>query len=299
VESQLTDLVDPTIQNKTGTGKKDVQQPTANLTAPPLEQKLNTQPSEDKPSADSKKDPVLTTDIAQVPKLIDIQAEPKKQDSVVFHFPNTAQRKKAPGKSQNKGFSLSISAGPDISMVGMDKTGKLQPVFGAGISYSFGKRFTLRTGFYTASKIYTADRYDYKPDVRSPNFNYLEKIDADCRVYEIPLTFAWQFGQKKQSNWFAAAGLSSYLMKKETYDYLYKYPSGQTYTFTRNLEGENNHFFSVLALSAGYTRKLNPVFSLTAEPYLRLPLGGVGYGNMKLYSGGVLFTLGARLKGRN
>jgi hypothetical protein len=35
--------------------------------------------------------------------------------------------------------------------------------------------------------------------------------------------------------------------------------------------------------------------SLTVEPYFKLPLQGVGYGKVKLNSGGIVFTLSTRL----
>ncbi len=49
--------------------------------------------------------------------------------------------------------------------------------------------------------------------------------------------------------------------------------------------------FSVLGISGGYQRKITDRISFIAEPYLRMPLQGVGYGKVKLNSGGVLFSL--------
>ncbi len=89
--------------------------------------------------------------------------------------------------------------------------------------------------------------------------------------------------------------MSSYVMKRETYDYYYKYsPSGPTVNHTRTIYNTNNHYFSVLTLSGGYQRNINKVFSLTAEPYVKLPLGGVGYGKVHLNSTGVLFTVSVK-----
>lgn len=200
-------------------------------------------------------------------------------------------KKKSPAAAKNALF-FTISAGPDISAIGLSNTGKLRSVYGFGLGYNVANKFTLRTGFYVANKIYTAAPLDYKPASPPPNQRYLVQIDADCKVYEIPVTLAYKFGSSKTGNWFGAAGLSSYLMKKEKYDYFYKYPNGQTYTYKHLYENENKHLFSVLSLSAGYTRKINNTFTLSAEPYLKIPLSGIGNGNVKLNSTGVLFTLG-------
>lgn len=186
-------------------------------------------------------------------------------------------------------FGISVSAGPDISGVSVSKIGKVTIAYGAGVSYELSGNFTLRTGFYIAKKIYSAGESDYHSN--TVNYNYLQSIDADCKVYEIPLVVNYNFGRVKKHNWFASAGLSSYLMKKENYVYYYKYPSGNTYDKSWSVSNKNKHYFSVLDLSAGYQYIVNKRISLSAEPYLRLPLSGIGAGKIKLNSGGVLFTV--------
>jgi hypothetical protein len=95
----------------------------------------------------------------------------------------------------------------------------------------------------------------------------------------------------KNHRWFASTGLSSYLMKKESYVYYYKYPSGNTNEKSLSISNKNKHYFSVLDLSAGYQYMVNKRLSLMAEPYLRVALSGIGAGKIKLNSGGILFTV--------
>lgn len=237
-----------------------------------------------KPAGDSMKGIPAGTDSLVAPQV------------VMTGTPDTAVNLTRKPKRKRNSLSVSISAGPDISMVGWSRAGKWQVASGAGISYTFHDRISISTGFYSARKIYTASPEQYKPDVGLTNTTYLESIDADCRVYEIPLSVAYHFGKAGSHSWFASTGLSSFLMRKESYDYLYNYPGG-AYVHNYSMENEFRHFFSVLSLSGGYTRELGKTFSLSAEPYLKLPLAGVGYGNIKLNSGGVLFTLRARLTG--
>ena len=213
--------------------------------------------------------------------LTQVNSDPEKQGT-----------KKLTTKKSNS-FFFSLSAGPDVSSVGDEGTGKVKLLGGIGIGYTFKDRLTLRTGFYVANKIYTADKDYYKPAVTPPNFFYLDNVDADCKVYEIPLSLTYHFGKSTKHNFFASAGLSSYLMKEEVYDYNYKYPGNPpvTYTHTYSFSNENNHFFSVVGLSGGYQRNISKVVSIMAEPYLKIPLAGVGNGNVKLKSGGILFSV--------
>lgn len=185
-------------------------------------------------------------------------------------------------------LSLNISGGPDISSVGIDNPGKWDFQYGVGLSYAISKRISIRTGFFTGNKIYTADSADYHSTYLPPK---LQKIDANCTVYEIPLNIIYNFPTTKKHNWFVSGGLSSYLMKKETYDYHYKNAWGQMMVYSRTYKNENKHLFSVINLSGGYQYRFTDRISLLAEPYARIPVGGVGHGKVKLNNAGILFTI--------
>lgn len=210
--------------------------------------------------------------------------------------PQQAANKKTQKQKDKSSFVnnlfFSVSAGADFSTVGLNETGKLKAEFGAGIGYQVSKKFAVRTGFYTGRKVYTADPKDYNPP--SNFWSYypnLKSIDADCKVYEIPVVIDYTISQNKKQSWFVSAGLSSLLMKKETYEYYYKPNTSPTYvTYSRTIENQNKHYFSVLNLSGGYTRNISKSFSLRAEPYAKVALGGIGYGKVKLNSGGVLIS---------
>jgi len=204
------------------------------------------------------------------------------------------QNKKGNNK-KNSFFFASLSAAPDVSAAGSDKAGKLKLSIGAGLGYTFHDKLTIRTGFYSSRKIYSASPGEYHPPASFWNYYPdLENVDADCKVYEIPLLLGYNFGNSSKQNWFGTAGLSSYLMKRETYNYTYKDFSGQYRNTSRTIYDKNKHYFSVLTLSAGYQRKISNTFFFTAEPYVKIPLTGVGYGKVKLNSAGVLFSLGIK-----
>ena len=204
---------------------------------------------------------------------------------------NTDNKKQKNNSSFANNFFVSVSAGPDLSKVG-DNTGEVRLAYGVGIGYQISKRFSIRTGFYAGRKVYTADPADYHP----PNnfwsyYPNLENIDADCKVYDIPITVDYQISSNKKQSWFVSLGVSSLLMKEETYEYYFKPNNSPNYiTYTKTIDNENKHYFSILNLSGGYTRVINKNISLQAEPYLKIAMDGVGYGKVNLNSGGILFT---------
>ncbi len=195
-------------------------------------------------------------------------------------------------------FALTFSTGADLSFIDLKNPGKVKLFYGAGAAYTIGKHLKVSSGFYVSKKVYYAEPYQYK----FPNgvaYPHLTGIDASCNVYEIPVSLSYNFAQHKNHNWFAGAGLSSFLMKKEYYNYQYQTPTGQTYSYARTITDENKHYFSVVTLSGGYQYTLNKHIALVAEPYLKLPLAGVGAGKIKLNSSGILLTAAIKPFARN
>ena len=225
-------------------------------------------------------------------KPIEKLAEAKAKDEPAPLTKKTSNKKPAKTSSFANKFFFTLSAGPDFSMVGFDNAGKTRLALGAGIGYQVSDKFSIRTGFYSARKVYAADPDDYNPpDNFWSWYPNLKNIDANCKVYEIPLVVDYTFSKSSKQSWFASAGVSSLIMKEETYDYYFKPNYSPTYvTYTKTYNNENKHLFSVLNLSGGYRRNINKNLSLQAEPYMKFAMGGVGFGKVKLNSGGVLIS---------
>lgn len=229
-----------------------------------------------------------------------------KQDSILTATTKTSTNKEeeitpakkitTPKNKKQHAFFFTISTGPDVSFSGSDKLGTTKLLAGAGLGFTFKDRLTVKTGFYTGRKIYSASPGEYHPPANFwTYYPYLQKVDADCKVFEIPVSLSYNFGTSAKQNWFASTGLSSYLMKKEVYNYYYKQTAaGQTMNRKWTVDNENKHYFSVLTLSGGYQRNIGKNIFVSAEPYIKLPLSGVGYGKVKLNSGGILFSIGIK-----
>ncbi|HUR67206.1 MAG TPA: hypothetical protein VMZ03_12725 [Chitinophagaceae bacterium] len=230
-----------------------------------------------------------------ISKKEDLKSTDKKAEDIKSNGTEVVKKDKKKSKKNNF-FFFSISGGPDASFTGGDKIGKAKLLGGVGLGYTIRNKFTLRTGLYVARKIYTSSPEEYHaPNAFYAYYPNMQKIEADCKVFEIPLSISYNFKRTDKQNFFAGAGLSTYLMKRETYDYYYKYyPTSPTVNKVHTSYNENNHFLSVLSLSAGYQRTISKRISITAEPYFKLPLKGVGFGKVKLNSGGVLFTISVK-----
>lgn len=240
-----------------------------------------------------------TTDIKNEQKLpveTNVQQNDKTEDPKVS---NVVKDKKQKSKKTNS-FFISLSASPDISAAGGGEYGKMKLLAGAGLGFTFKDRLTIRSGFYSGRKIYSASPDAYNPPASFwANYPYLQKVDADCKVYEIPLLLSYNFENSAKQHWIVSTGISSYLMKRETYNYFYKYtPTGPIHTRQWTITDQNKHLFSVLTFSGGYQRNISKHFFVSAEPYVKIPLTGVGFGKVKLNSAGIQFTIGLKPFGR-
>lgn len=254
-------------------------------------------PDQNNNKKDVVEDKKLTTIITNTKPVVNDPPDKVNTNKDNTSLVQNSPEKKAKDKSKKRNtFFFTLSAGPDISATGSDQLGKTKLLAGAGLGYTFKDRLTIRSGFYTGRKIYTSSPGSYHPPATFwsyyPN---LQKVDADCRVYEIPLSLSYNFGHSSKQNWFASAGISSYLMKKETYNYYYKYTAtGPTETREFTPKDKNNNYFSVLTFSGGYQKNIGKSLSIMVEPYFKIPLSGVGFGKVKLNSGGLLFSVGIK-----
>jgi hypothetical protein len=81
-------------------------------------------------------------------------------------------------------------------------------------------------------------------------------------------------------------------MKREQYTYDYGLVYGKPVApYTFDISNGSQHLLKVLNLSVGYERLLGQRWSVQAEPFVKLPLAGVGYGAVRLRSAGVFFSL--------
>ncbi|MBZ5856776.1 PorT family protein [Flavihumibacter profundi] len=178
---------------------------------------------------------------------------------------------------------------PEWSFVKSRGVGDAALSFGGGVGYSFNKHWAIQAGIFRSGKIYTAGEGDYTPKPGSyyDNPNYvIESVDADCSVLEIPISVRYIFAQRKKNNWFAIAGLSSAIMKKEHYEYDYLRYGNPVYS-THTFETGVFNLFSSASVSVGYERVLNKKISILAAPYFNIPLRGIGEGKVFIYSFGL------------
>ena len=199
-------------------------------------------------------------------------------------------------------LALSMAFTTDLNSVSSFGNSKAGLSGGFGISYRITKGISAGTGIYYSQKKYTSDRNSYytKEKPFSSWASYSRRIDADCKVIDIPLNMSVLLNKTKKTGIIASAGLSSYIMLSEKYNFIYTptllYPSpGREYT----INNANKHIMSIVNLSVGIEKPVGKQSSIVIQPYAKLPLSGIGQGETELKSFGVGFQLNYSVKKKN
>lgn len=197
-----------------------------------------------------------------------------------------AEAPKKAAKQKTPHFYAGILVAPDLSLV------KFQPVKGVGnsfgllVGYSFNRKWAIETGASLDTKKYYSEGRYYKKEGYVPPTDTLTDVNGVCHMIEVPINLRYNLGQGPMMKWFVTAGLSNYFMSKQSYAYGYQ-SNGSVWTDDYTYKKPAQYWFSIVNLSLGYEQKLGKAGELRIEPYVRLPLSGIGLGSLPIMSTGV------------
>lgn len=188
---------------------------------------------------------------------------------------------------KKRGLYAGIAAGLDVTTVKLNEVNKIGNSQALIVGYRINNHWSAETGImWDNKKYYSPGEYFNKSRTNIPAASQIHYINGICRMFEVPLNVKYDFNSKKKSGFYIAAGLSSYLMKKENYEY-YATNNGNYYEGKRTYKNSTNNIFSVANINGGYQFIFKNNNSLRIEPYLKVPLSGLGIGKLPFMSTGI------------
>jgi hypothetical protein len=201
---------------------------------------------------------------------------------------NSIRRKMESAFNRKQGFTLSLMAAPDVTTAASSKPAKLSSNLGVLVTYSLSNTLSLTSGAVYAKKYYNS------AGLASQTTSYpgqAWEVDADCNVLDIPVNLNYRLFSKKNIAVSVNTGLSSYLMLKERYKYLSGEPGAGQQVSSIEIRNQNQHIFGVANVSISVDRKITPTLSIAVQPFMKIPLTGIGNGKVDLKSTGLSFSL--------
>ena len=186
-------------------------------------------------------------------------------------------------------LSLRLAISPDFSSIPENNIFKIGHNWAALVEYRIKNRWILQTGVMKSVKYYTALSAQYRwPSNWGERPSELNHVNAKCNILDIPVNVRYDFTQGR-NKWFAQGGLTSYLMLNEQYEYVYN--EGSPAQKWNHWEGKTGFYAAGVAnISFGLEKKLGRRLSLQVEPFAKIPIGKVGFGNVKIATVGVFFS---------
>jgi hypothetical protein len=192
----------------------------------------------------------------------------------------------------SKGFYAGLLLGPDFSSVKLQSIKQTGYSLGISVGYRFNRRMAVETGVLWDKKYYySSGEYFKKSPETIPDYQNILELNGNCNMIEIPLNFRYDFAFGRNHSFFAKAGLSSYFMTKENYSYQVDQNSSPPWWKNASYSNSSNNIFSILQISGGYELAVSGNTKISIEPYVKIPIQGVGIGNMPISSAGFYFGI--------
>jgi len=110
-------------------------------------------------------------------------------------------------------------------------------------------------------------------------------------VIDVPVNVNYQILSKKNYSITLNSGVSSYFMLKEKYKFNSTDAAGVTQQSMLELNNRNKHLLGIANISVSIERKVSDRVSVGIQPFIKLPLTGIGYYDYNLRSRGVALSL--------
>jgi outer membrane protein with beta-barrel domain len=198
-------------------------------------------------------------------------------------------------KTKTKG-ALYIGAilSGELTSIGPNDFAHANFSYGGHVEYRFKKFFGVSLGANFIKKNYEAGTGEYVP----PKGFWTRKIPpeytvGETSILEVPLLFGYYHKGYQKSGFYTQLGLTSYFLLKERYQYFYELPDPDLIR-AWGTDNENQYWFGIGQVSAGYNHYVSPRWSFQIAPYLQIPLTGIGHGNLKMWTAGIQLKVNFR-----
>lgn len=200
-------------------------------------------------------------------------------------------------KNRSQKFAPSVYYGgvlgiemSSVSLQGMNRT-----TFNGGLSLGLqvNKRIALESAVILSQKKYYSEGKYFKPKAGSmPSNMVIRSLTSSINVIELPISVKYDF-TRKFNGFYSKLGLSSFILTKENNNYKVLV-AGQEQQIKSLYQTNHSYFASSVRIAVGFQKQYSKNLKLRLEPYLQIPVKGMGVGSMSVTSAGLQLFLSNR-----
>jgi len=183
-------------------------------------------------------------------------------------------------------FVFGLNGGVEISQTSTGDISDTDYSVGAKFGIVASKNFVLNVGLNYIRECYITPTSDYTVPMGYWKGNIPDDIQAICDMLDFSIGASYYFNDILNDGLVAHVNFSSNRMIHETYEYRLSDGSSWIDEFSFS----NSTLLSNIELSTTYNFMLADKFSVDLGPYIKIPVNGIGFGEVKLRSYG--FRLG-------
>lgn len=188
-------------------------------------------------------------------------------------------------------WSLGILGAGEVTSVAMSTALRWGLHGGVNVHVSPLEHWDFQLGLNYGRKLYHASKDQYH---MAEGFwpGDVAAIDTESKTnfFEIPVMASYLLKGRAKPSVFISAGASTYILQRE--EFTYKYPMevpGQVYN--HSMKFQNCNVLAVANFQLGYRIPTSNGVAYRLSPFVQIPLQGIGYGAVDLYTGGVSFEV--------
>jgi hypothetical protein len=157
------------------------------------------------------------------------------------------------------------------------------------IGFRFTIKWSIETGLFTGKKSYSGEgRYFNMKNISAtmPAGMVLNKITGKTSFLEIPLALNYRVLHRNYSSLYVSGGISTYIVTTEKNKYEATY-NGIAEKLFGNYKENKIHFPAVISFGVNYEYAIGKNIKIRLAPYLKIPVNGMGVGNLPVASTGI------------
>ena len=203
------------------------------------------------------------------------------------------QKKAGKDGSSKKGFYYGIVSGIHLNTIKGQEFEKTGFALGLAVGYRFNSTLSLESGLLVSKKFYwtRGDHFNMtEMEAAMPSGMEMIEVHGSSRIIEIPLHLRYDFSDKANHRFYASTGFSSYIMTKEDNQY-HTMLNGTDGKMTGSYSQDRRYFAASFDMSMGYEKDLGVKSHIRVEPFLQLPIRGIGIGQLPVRTAGLRLSL--------
>jgi len=202
-------------------------------------------------------------------------------------------------KISSSRFSFTAVSGVNVNSVQLNKPSKPGYDYGFMVGYKISPKFEIRSGIIFSKKYFNASGKEISFDsvkLNLPSYTTIKLEDAAgyCRFLETPIMVYYNFPVQKKTSFYTAAGFSITTMRMESVHYKFVADGNTIIERSHSNAWHSSSDFSTSItsnFSVGIKQYITKSWSVSLEPYVRLPLTRFNDNNLKFTSLGTMFSL--------